>query len=379
MRSTRDARDGVADASNARRATTTTTTRDGGDDDDDDDGRRRATTNDATTRRARDGTRDGAGWTTLLSGCFGGGASAREDGGAGEQRRRTTTATRARRRRDGDANARADGGANGNHRRRASESATTVRSSDDSGSGSGREPDFGIDAKTYRFNRINGVATNRALLLWLKRREMWTNPGRRRRAGGRRRSRSRDEASDSEKRVVRLVSRRRQSSRRSRVQGADSASRDGRILEPVLGRGRRSVSARSRARVASRRALFVRPLVRSLALLRIVHRLYRLRSPSPSTVPRREETRRRIPRSALARGRRARHGHRSTRSGGVPERPGRGNRGQFAGVEREIARSASFVLRSSVVDERVRWRRARDEREPSVARDVAVRQRRRRR
>jgi len=30
------------------------------------------------------------------------------------------------------------------------------------------------------------------------------------------------------------------------------------------------VSARSRARVASRRALFVRPLVRSLALLRIV-------------------------------------------------------------------------------------------------------------
>jgi hypothetical protein len=186
MRSTRDARDGVADASNARRATTTTTTRDGGgdDDDDDDDGRRRATTNDATTRRARDGTRDGAGWTTLLSGCFGGGASAREDGGAGEQRRRTTTATRARRRRDGDANARADGGANGNHRRRASESATTVRSSDDSGSGSGREPDFGIDAKTYRFNRINGVATNRALLLWLKRREMWTNPGRRRRAEG---------------------------------------------------------------------------------------------------------------------------------------------------------------------------------------------------
>ena len=94
----------------------------------------------------------------------------------------TTTATRARRRRDGDANARAGEGVRetGTIGDATSESATTVRSSDDSGSGSGREPDFGIDAKTYRFNRINGVATNRALLLWLKQREMWTNPGRRR-------------------------------------------------------------------------------------------------------------------------------------------------------------------------------------------------------
>ena len=188
MRSTRDARDGVADASNARRATTTTTTRDGGGDDDDDDGRRRATTNDATTRRARDGTRDGAGWTTLLSGCFGGGARAREGERAGEGSRGEATTTRrrdARRRRREDANARAGEGVREmGYRRRTSESATSVRSSDDSGSGSGREPDFGIDAKTYRFNRINGVATNRALLLWLKRREMWTNPGRRRRAEG---------------------------------------------------------------------------------------------------------------------------------------------------------------------------------------------------
>ena len=146
--------------------------------------RRRRRDDAATTTRARDERASATTWTTLLSGCFGGGASAREGERAGGGARGEATTTRrrdARRRRREDANARAGEGVREmGHRRRTSESATSVRSSDDSGSGSGREPDFGIDAKTYRFNRINGVATNRALLLWLKQREMWTNPGRRR-------------------------------------------------------------------------------------------------------------------------------------------------------------------------------------------------------
>jgi len=44
--------------------------------------------------------------------------------------------------------------------------------------GSGREPDMGLDRATYNFNALNGVATNPALLFWLKRRQMWVNPGR---------------------------------------------------------------------------------------------------------------------------------------------------------------------------------------------------------
>jgi hypothetical protein len=47
--------------------------------------------------------------------------------------------------------------------------------------GSGREPDMGLDRATYNFNSLNGVATNPALLFWLKRRQMWVNPGRSRR------------------------------------------------------------------------------------------------------------------------------------------------------------------------------------------------------
>lgn len=51
-----------------------------------------------------------------------------------------------------------------------------------SSDGSNRGPDFGIDRATFRANLSNGVETNEALRLWLKRREMWVNPGRRRRS-----------------------------------------------------------------------------------------------------------------------------------------------------------------------------------------------------
>jgi len=48
-----------------------------------------------------------------------------------------------------------------------------------SSDGSNRAPDFGIDRATYMANVSNGVESNEALRLWLKRREMWLNSGRR--------------------------------------------------------------------------------------------------------------------------------------------------------------------------------------------------------
>lgn len=51
-----------------------------------------------------------------------------------------------------------------------------------SSDGSNRAPDFGIDRATYVANVSNGVESNEALRLWLKRREMWLNSGRRRRS-----------------------------------------------------------------------------------------------------------------------------------------------------------------------------------------------------
>jgi len=65
--------------------------------------------------------------------------------------------------------------------------------------GSGREPDMGLDRATYNFNALNGVATNPALLFWLKRRQMWVNPGRSR-------GRAKKVASDKKKCIPRHAS-----------------------------------------------------------------------------------------------------------------------------------------------------------------------------
>ena len=130
----------------------------------------------ARASRARDA-RAVSGWTTRLAGCFGHAPRAR--GAGAREHAARADAPRARASTRGGA-ARDDGRSGAREWGRASESATAATSSDASTSGSGRDTDYGIDRKTYRFNRVNGVTTNHALLLWLKRREMWTNPGRRR-------------------------------------------------------------------------------------------------------------------------------------------------------------------------------------------------------
>lgn len=76
----------------------------------------------------------------------------------------------------------------GRGRSRRSRASGTNDEDEASSDGSNRAPDFGINRETYRANLSNGVETNEALLLWLKRREMWVNSGRGRRSVDRRSS-----------------------------------------------------------------------------------------------------------------------------------------------------------------------------------------------